>query len=97
LEFIDRKNRIEFEESIRALDAQQLAAFTAVALARNAKGELIERNYGVFFVFLAKTGLRPSEATALAPGDLDLQKRTVRVERVFTSGCIRPYTKTALI
>jgi len=90
----DKKNRAEFEESIRALDARQLQALLDVALARNERGELIERHFGVFFTLLGKTGLRPSEAIALIPHDLDLQKRTVRVEKVFTSGRVRPYTKT---
>ena len=30
---------------------------------------------------MAGTGLRPSELTALQPGDLDLPGKTVRVER----------------
>lgn len=82
------------QESIRALVGKQLAAFINVALARNDRGQLIERNFGPFFVFLSKTGLRPSEAIALAPSDVDLEKRIVRVEKVFASGRIRPYTKT---
>jgi integrase len=90
----DKKNRSEFEESIRALDGNQLQAFLDVALERNEEGELIERHFGTFFVFLAKTGLRPSEAIALVPQDLNLQDKTVRVEKVFISGRIRPYTKT---
>ncbi|MBM3789931.1 MAG: site-specific integrase [Acidobacteria bacterium] len=90
----DKKNRSEFEESIRAMDGGQLQAFINVALARNEKGDLIERQFGVFFVLLGKTGLRPSEAIALTPHDVSLQKQNVRVEKVFTSKRIRPYTKT---
>ena len=90
----DKKNRAEFEESIRALDSKQLHTFIDVTLARNEKGELIERHFGVFFAFLGKTGLRPSEALALTPHDLNLQKRTVRVEKVCAASKIRPYTKT---
>ncbi len=90
----DKKNRAECEESIRVMDENQLKAFIDVALARNEMGDLIERQFGVFFVFQAKTGLRPSEAIALAPHDVDLQKQIVRVEKVFTSGRVRPYTKT---
>jgi integrase len=91
---VDKKNRSEFEESIRAMDGKQLKEFAEVALARNEKGVLIEKQFGVFFVLLGKTGLRPSEAIALAPHDVNLQKRTVWVDKVFISGRIRLYTKT---
>ncbi len=67
-----------------------------MALARNEDGNLIEKQFGAFFVFQGKTGLRPSEAIALTPHDLDLQKGTVHVKKVFASGRIRPYTKTGL-
>jgi len=90
----DKKNRSEFEESIRAMNADQPQAFINVALARNGEGDLIERQFGVFFVFLGKTGLRPSEAIALTPHNVNLQKKAVRVEKVFTYSRIRPYTKT---
>ena len=42
---------------------------------------------------LAKAGLRPGEAFAIKPGDLDLRERTVRVERAWNLGRIKP-TKT---
>jgi len=37
--------------------------------------------YAIFFLLLHGTGLRPSEARALQPEDLDLRKGTVQVER----------------
>jgi integrase len=50
--------------------------------------------YRVFFNLLAKAGLRPGEAYALQPGDLDLEgERTVRVERAWTGTAIKA-TKT---
>ena len=40
-----------------------------------------DNHWGVFFTLLLTTGLRPSEAIALKWSDLDLQNRTLRVER----------------
>jgi integrase len=45
------------------------------------------------FAILAKGGLRPGEAFALKPGDLDLRARTIRVERAWNHGRIKA-TKT---
>ena len=42
---------------------------------------------------LAKAGLAPSEAFALQPGDIDWGGRTVRVERAWNLGRVKP-TKT---
>ena len=47
----------------------------------------------LFFV-MAKTGMRPGEALALQPGDLDLVTRTMRVERAATTGGQVKSTKT---
>ncbi len=53
-----------------------------------------DRRYGVLFAVLAKGGLRPGEAFALKPDDLDLREDTVRVERAWALGRVKP-TKTA--
>jgi integrase len=87
-----KKNRIEFEKSIDPISEEQLAAF--IKAAQDPK----EHEFGPFFIFLAKTGLRPSEAIALLPSDIDDRKRKVTINKVFllNSGRIRPYTKTGV-
>jgi integrase len=87
-----KKNRIEFESSIDPMSEEQLAAF--IEAAQDPK----EHEFGPFFIFLAKTGLRPSEAIALLPSDIYERGRKVRVNKVFVlnSGRIRPYTKTGI-
>jgi integrase len=91
----DKKNQAEFEATISPMTAEKLAAF--IQAAQDPK----EREYGTFFVFLAKTGLRPSEAIALRPADIDENARVVRVNKVYVisrnedaKGSVRPYTKT---
>ena len=42
--------------------------------------------YGMLFEILVKGGLRPGEAFALQPGDLDLKAGTVYVERAWSLG-----------
>ncbi len=88
----DRKNRIEFESSITPMSAEQFAAF--VEAAKSPK----EKEFGPFFILLGKTGLRPSEAIALLPSDIDERERRVSINKVFllNSGRIRPYTKTGV-
>lgn len=50
--------------------------------------------YVMLFSTMAGTGLRPSEALALQPGDLDLSRRRLRVERALDDdGSVKP-TKT---
>jgi integrase len=51
------------------------------------------RRYYALFATLAKTGLRPGEAFALQPGDVDVRGRALRVERALSLGRIKP-TKT---
>ncbi|MGH7399493.1 MAG: site-specific integrase [Candidatus Rokuibacteriota bacterium] len=51
------------------------------------------RPCSALFVLLVKAGLRPSEAFALKPGDIDRRARTVRVERAWNLGREKP-TKT---
>ena len=46
-----------------------------------------------FFATLAKTGLRPGEALALQPGDVDVRSQTLNVERAISLGRIKG-TKT---
>ena len=45
------------------------------------------------FAVLAKAGLRPGEVFALKPGDIDWGERTLRVERAWMFGPVKP-TKT---
>ena len=52
------------------------------------------RVFGIFFYFLAKTGLRPSEAIPLLVPDLDLEAGVGRVRKAWASGRVRPCTKT---
>ena len=49
--------------------------------------------YTTLYALLAKTGLRPGEALALQPGDLDFASRTLRVERALAHGRLKD-TKT---
>jgi integrase len=49
--------------------------------------------HAVLFHLLAKGGLRPGEAFALQPGDVDLERRVVRVERALSGGNVKD-TKT---
>src|SRR6266516_361599 len=86
----DSKNQAEFEESIVPMSAEQFAAFVEAA------ADPREREFGPFFVALGKTGLRPSEAIALTPFDIDEKRRKVGVNKVYVlnSGRVRPYTKT---
>ena len=53
-----------------------------------------EPRYGALFATLAKAGLRPGEAFALTPGDIDLRSATLNVERAINLGRIKP-TKTS--
>ena len=52
-----------------------------------------EPRYAALFTMLAKAGLRPGEAFALTPGDLDLRDGTVNVERAINLGRVKD-TKT---
>jgi integrase len=49
--------------------------------------------YATLFAVLAKAGLRPGEALALKPGDIDFRERTLEVERAIHLGRVKP-TKT---
>jgi integrase len=52
------------------------------------------RRYHALFSVLLKAGLRPGEAFALTPADLDLKRQTIRVERAATMGGRIKDTKT---
>ncbi|MBI1734475.1 MAG: tyrosine-type recombinase/integrase [Candidatus Rokubacteria bacterium] len=52
-----------------------------------------EPRYATLFAVLAKAGLRPGEALALQPGDVDLRDRTLTVERAVNLGRVKS-TKT---
>jgi integrase len=53
-----------------------------------------ERRYATLFALLVKGGLRPGEAFALQPGDVDFGQGIVRVERAWVQGQLKS-TKTA--
>jgi len=74
------------------MSADQFAAFAKAA------DHPREREYGPIFVFLGKTGVRPSEAIAPLPSDIDEGKRKVRINKVYllNAGRMRPYTKTGV-
>jgi integrase len=81
----DKLNAAERQQRIRPMSWDQRDAFL------EASGK--ERPYVALFAVLAKAGLRPGEAFALKPGGVDLRERTVRVERAWNLGRIKP-TKT---
>ncbi len=73
------------QEEIKAMGRSQLEAFLNAV--RNAKSKL-DRSYYMFFLLLARTGLRLGEALALEWNDIDFVGRTIRVERAFSGGQI---------
>ena len=73
---IGKLTKHERDEQIRPFESpEQLDRFLAVALQPS------YAPYGRAWEVMARCGLRPSEAYALKPGDLDLTAKTVRVER----------------
>jgi integrase len=56
---------------------------------------LLDPRYQILFILMAKTGMRPGEAIALQPGDVDVGQHTVRIERAATIGGQVKSTKTA--
>jgi integrase len=77
----------DLQQHIRPMDWAQLAAFRAEA----AKPEW--RAYQALFETMALAGLRPGEALALQPGDLDFGRGLLRVVRAVSGGRIKA-TKT---
>jgi integrase len=88
----DKKNQSEFEANITPMSAKEFEAFSMAA--QDPK----EREFGPFYIFLGKTGCRPSEAIAILPSDIDEKKRKVQINKVcvLNSGKIRPYTKNGV-
>jgi integrase len=81
----DKLTSAERLQNVRPMTWEQRDAFLGAAAS--------ERPYSALFVFLVKAGLRPSEAFALKPDDIDWRTRTVRVERAWNLGREKP-TKT---
>ena len=82
----DKLSAAERIQKVRPMSWEQRDAFLEAAR--------IDRRYGTLFLVLAKSGVRPGEAFALTPGDLDLRAGTMRVERAWSLGRVKP-TKTA--
>jgi integrase len=72
------RSRSSRQESIKALDANQEAAFLAAVLEH-------EPRFYPPFLLLARTGLRLGEALALQWDDVDLLGRELRVERALSN------------
>jgi integrase len=81
----DKLTAAERIQKIRPMTWEQRDAFLAA--------EAAEPRYATLFSLLAKTGMRPGEAFALKPGDIDWGERTVRVERAWNLGRVKS-TKT---
>ena len=81
----DKLTAAERIQKVRPMTWEQRDAFLAAAAA--------EPRYTTLFSLLAKTGVRPGEGFALQPGDIDWGERTVRVERAWNLGRVKP-TKT---
>lgn len=78
---------------VNPMDHDQVAAFKRTLDALIEQGTL-DRRFNALFRLQMGTGLRPNEGLALRPGDLDLQKRTVRVERAVDLDQTTKPTKT---
>jgi integrase len=78
---------------VRSMSHEQVAQFKQTMDAMRRDGRL-ELRWLMVLSLMAGTGLRPSEALALRPGDLDLPRRRLRVERALDyDGSVKP-TKT---
>jgi integrase len=81
-----RASKMDLIQKINPMSRLQVDSFEAEAQA--------EPMYGMFYLFLIKTGLQPGEARALRVGDLDFQNKVVQVEKALTKdGRVKP-TKT---
>lgn len=78
----DRLTSAERVQKVRPMTWEQRDAFLAAAGA--------ETRYVTLFAVLAKAGLRQGEAFALRPGDIDWGERTLRVERAWNLGRVKP-------
>ena len=81
----DKLTSAERVQKVRPMTWEQRDAFLAAGAP--------ETRYATLFVVLAKAGLRPGEAFALKPGDIDWGERTLRVERAWNLGRVKS-TKT---
>jgi integrase len=82
----DKLTAAERVQKVRPMTWEQRTAFLDAAER--------DRRYGALFAVLAKAGLRPGEAFALKPGDVDVLTRSLRVERAISLGHVKA-TKTA--
>jgi integrase len=80
----DRLTPAERIQKVRPMNWEQRDAFP---------GAVKNPRYSTRFELLAKAGLRPGEAFALQPGDIDWRNRVIRVERAWNLQRIEP-TKT---
>jgi integrase len=74
--------------AIKAFEVDQLRAFLAAA-------ETAAPRHAMLFRTMVATGLRPGEAVALQPEDLDYAKGRIRIARAITRGRIQPCKTTA--
>ena len=72
------------EQQPNPMDWAQLAAFRTEALKAHWWPE------GVLLVTMAATGLRPGEVVALQPGDLDVGRAVLRIDRTWSLGKVKP-------
>src|SRR5262245_27066680 len=77
----DKLTPAERLQKVRPMSWEQRDAFLEAAKRT--------RRYYPLFATLAKTGLRPGEAFALQPGDLDVRGRTLRIKRALNLGRIK--------
>lgn len=70
--------KADSQKNIRPMDWNELDAF------RTEAARPVYRPYGALVNVLALAGLRPSEALALQPGDVDFRKKILRVERALS-------------
>ena len=74
--------------AVKALDVGELRAFLGAA-------ETAAPRHVMLFRTMVATGLRPGEAIALEPDDLDYSKGRIRVARAITRGRVEPCKTTA--
>lgn len=78
---------------VSVLTWEQKQIFEAKIVELQNAGQLSPSYAGLLFLML-HTGLRPGEARALKPGDIDFQGKRLRVERAATEGGAIKSTKT---
>lgn len=78
---------------VSVLSWEQKAVFESKILNMLSEGQL-PQSYANILLLMLHTGLRPSEARALKPGDIDFQAKRLRVERAATEGGAIKGTKT---